>query len=134
MMKYSVVLAIVCTLFSSRSSGQTKAELIASKKMYEGRWINKNLKRHLSIDYDNSPGYANINDWQGKLNDNNNTVDVYKAWIKNGILVMPESKTDLRCPYCEILKKDKSLLYRCRGMNTNSRQFIDSVWFIREKP
>lgn len=134
-MKIFTATVLTCfTLTHFDSFSQTKSELQASKKAFEGRWINKTAQRHLTINYDNGLIYATVNDWQGKMSDENNTIDAYKAWIEKGKLVMPESKTDLRCPYCEITKKEKVLLYRCRAMNTNTKQFIDSMLFVREKP
>jgi hypothetical protein len=62
-----------------------------------------------------------------------NTIDAYKAFVHQEKLVMPEDKTDLRCPYCEIVKKGNALLYRCRGMDTKDKRFIEQVLFVREK-
>ena len=123
-------LAIV--LLSTNLFGQTKAEMKTSQKLFEGRWVNKKEKRHLIISYDGRK-YVDINDWQGKWNQENNSIDAYKAWIEKAKLVMPESKTDLRCPYCEIIKKNNALLYRCMDMNTTDKKFRDSTLFVREK-
>jgi hypothetical protein len=130
--KYTWALVAGYLLLSLDGFGQTKAEFKASKTLFEGNWVNRKAQRHLSIAYDNA-GYAEINDWHGKYSQDNNTIDVYKAWIDKAKLVMPESKTDLRCPYCEIVKKGNALLYRCRGMDTKDKQFVENVWFVREK-
>jgi hypothetical protein len=111
---------------------QTKAELKIAKKLFEGNWVNEKAKRHLTISFDNQD-YATINDWQGKWSQNNNAIDAYKAFVLKGKLVMPEDKTDLRSPYCEIVKQGTALLYRCRGMNTMSKRFIEQILFVREK-
>lgn len=129
---WAIILVAICTLMSISTSAQTKAEVKASKKIYEGRWVDKKTKRHLVIVY-NGQQYAELNDWTEGTGDNSSSVDAYKAWIKNGKLVMPESKTDLRCPYCEIVKKGNALLYRCMSMNTTDKCFVENIWFIREK-
>jgi hypothetical protein len=128
----AIIMVAICTLMSMSASAQTKAEVKASKKMYEGRWVNKKTKRHLVIVYGGQE-YAELNDWTETTGDNSSSVDAYKAWIKNGKLVMPESKTDLRCPYCEIVKKGNALLYRCMSMNTTDKRFIENIWFVRDK-
>jgi hypothetical protein len=123
---------ICCLLLQADGFAQTKTEIKTAKKLFEGYWVNTKAHRHLLIAFDEQD-YATINDWHGKMSDDNNTVDAYKAFIKDNKLVMPEDKTDLRSPYCEILKKGNVLLYRCRDMLTNSKQFTDQVWFVREK-
>ena len=128
----SITITLLLMLLSINMLGQTKAELKVSQKLFEGRWVNKKEKRHLIISYDGRK-YVDINDWQGKWNQENNSIDAYKAWIEKGKLVMPESKTDLRCPYCEIIKKNNALLYRCMDMNTTDKKFRDSTLFVREK-
>jgi len=128
---FILILIIGETLFATTAFSQTKAEIKASKKMFEGRWVNKKEKRHLTINYEGE--YAEINDWHGKMSEDNNTIDAYKAWVKAGKLVMPESKTDLRCPYCEIVKKGDALLYRCMGMYNKDKRYIENTWFVREK-
>ena len=129
-----LILSIVacCLLSGFNCFAQTKAELKAAKKLFEGYWVNKKSKRHLTISFD-IDDYATVNDWHGKWSQDNNTIDAYKAFVKKDKLVMPEDKTDLRCPYCEIIKKGNALLYRCRGMNTKDKSFIDQVLFVREK-
>lgn len=121
---------VMLVLLCNTVLGQTKAELKASKKMYEGFWVNKKTQRHLVIGYDDL-GYAELNDWTGKRG--STPVDAYKAWVKGGKLVMPESKTDLRCPYCEIVKKGNALLYRCMDMNTKDNRFTENTWFVKER-
>ncbi|MES2454016.1 MAG: hypothetical protein V4594_00675 [Bacteroidota bacterium] len=123
---------IGCMLWAFTGFAQTKAELKASKKLFEGSWVNTKAQRHLTISFDGAD-YATINDWHGKWSDDNNTIDAYKAFVNKSILVMPEDKTDLRCPYCEILRKENALLYRCRGMNTKDKRFIEQILFVREK-
>jgi len=123
---------ILCALWSISGFAQTKAEIKTAKKLFEGDWVNKKAKRHLSIFFDGE-SYATINDWQGKRTRENSIIDAYKAFVHQGKLVMPESKTDLRCPYCEIVRKDNTLLYRCREMNTNNKQFVDYTVFVKEK-
>lgn len=124
---------ICCLLFQGNVFAQTKLEIKKSKKLFEGFWVNKKTHRHLLIGFDDQD-WATINDWTGKMNDDNHSVDAYKAFVKDDKLVMPEDKTDLRSPYCELVRKGNSILYRCRGMNTKSKEFVDQDLFVREKP
>lgn len=119
-------------LATTDASAQTKAEIRASKRMFGGRWVNKKTKRHLIIVF-GAEGYAELNDWSDPINGNSSSVDAYKAWIKGGKLVMPESKTDLRSPYCEIFKKGNALIYRCMSMFRKDNSFVESERFVREK-
>ncbi|MDN5288096.1 MAG: hypothetical protein JWR38_4370 [Mucilaginibacter sp.] len=109
-----------------------KAELKTSKRIFEGSWVNKKAQRHLTISFDNQD-YATINDWHGKWSQDNNTIDAYKAFVHQGKLVMPEDKTDLRCPYCEIVRKGTAILYRCREIDSNNKRFVENILFLREK-
>jgi hypothetical protein len=127
---FLVLLPVI--LITSNALAQTKADIRHAKKLFEGNWINKKAKRHLSISFDYND-YVLINDWHGKFSSDNNTVDAYKAFIEKEKLVMPEEKEDLRAPYCEILRKGNALLYRCKGMGPTAKVFIDEVWFVREK-
>ena len=120
-----------CILSASNTFAQTKAELKAAKKIYGGSWVNKKAKRHLTISFDFGD-YATINDWHGKWSQDNNTIDAYKAFVNQQKLVMPEDKTDLRSPYCEIVKQGSALLYRCRGMDAKDKRFVEQILFVRE--
>lgn len=130
-MKKLYIILFTC-LFAIPALAQTKAEIKASRKLFEGNWSNKKLQRHLSIFFD-AEDYATINDWHGKWSQDNNTIDAYKAFIQHDKLVMPEDKTDLRSPYCEIVRKGNTLLYRCRSMFGKGKRFVDEVIFTREK-
>jgi hypothetical protein len=121
-----------CLLSQINVFAQTKAELKKAKKLFGGYWVNKKAQRHLSISFD-VQDYATINDWHGKMSDDNNTIDAYKAFVENDKLVMPEDKTDLRSPYCEIIRKGNVILYRCREMESSSKKFVEETIFIREK-
>jgi|SRR6187402_3963535 len=130
--KYLAFAVITCFILSGLNGfAQTKAELKAAKKLYAGSWVNKKVKRHLTISFD-TEDYATINDWQGKWNDDNHGIDAYKAFIFQQKLVMPEDKTDLRSPYCEIVKQGSAILYRCRQMNTKDKRFVEQYLFVRE--
>lgn len=128
----ATALLIYFTLFAFNTFAQTKAEFKTAKKLFEGKWVNKHMNRHLTISFD-TQNYATINDWQGKWSQDNNSIDAYKAFVDQGKLVMPEDKTDLRSPYCEIVKQGKALLFRCRGMNTKDKRFVEQISFVREK-
>lgn len=123
---------IISLLMGSYTFAQTKAELKEAKRMYQGNWVNKEAKRHLTISFDIAD-YATINDWHGKWSQDNNTIDAYKAFVYQHKLVMPEDREDLRAPYCEILKKGNMLIYRCRQMDSKDKQFVEEVTFVREK-
>jgi hypothetical protein len=131
--KCCALLFFTCCLLSQINGfAQTKAELKRAKKLFDGYWVNKKSHRHLTISFE-VQDYATINDWQGKMDDDNHGIDAYKAFVNNDKLVMPEDKTDLRSPYCEIVRKGKVLLYRCREMNSNSKRFVEEIVFTREK-
>lgn len=129
---FGLLVLLTLVFITKNACAQTKAEIRHAKKLFEGDWINKKAKRHLSISFDYND-YVLINDWHGKFSSDNNTIDAYKAFIKKEKLVMPEEKEDLRAPYCEILRKGNALLYRCKGMGPTAKVFIDEVWFVREK-
>ena len=130
--KYAALsIFIACLLTDQCTFAQTKAELKEAMKMYEGNWVNKKAKRHLTISFD-TEDYATINDWHGKWSQDNNTIDAYKAFVFQGKLVMPEDKTDLRAPYCEIAKQGSVLLYRCRRIDTKDKRFVEHTIFVRE--
>jgi hypothetical protein len=128
---FAFAMLTCCIITSFVAFAQTKAELKAAKKMYGGSWVNKKAKRHLTISFD-IDDYATINDWHGKWSQDNNTIDAYKAFVYQQKLIMPEDKTDLRAPYCEIVRQGNALLYRCRGMDTKDKRFVEQVIFVRE--
>jgi hypothetical protein len=121
-----------CVLLHLKPFAQTATEISDAKKSFEGNWVNKKTGRHLSISFEYNE-YVLINDWHGKFNSNNNSIDAYKAFIESGKLVMPEDKTDLRSPYCEILRKENHLLYRCKGDGPTANEFMEQIIFVREK-
>jgi len=55
--------------------------------------------------------YDSTRDIKGKLL---GSEDIYPAFRKNDKLVMPASKSP-RCPYCEIQRKEETLLYICNS-------------------
>ena len=131
--EYRVVLLLWCFLLVCQLCvGQSKIEVGTAKKLFEGSWLNKNIKRHLTISFDDQD-YVTINDWQGKWNQENTSIDAYKAYIVKDKLVMPADNTDLRSPYCEIVRQGDKLLYRCRAMDTKDKRFIEQILFVREK-
>lgn len=130
--KTIICIILICGSGHLHSFAQTKIEMEDAKKSFEGNWVNKKTGRHLRISFEYNE-YVLINDWHGKFNSNNNSIDAYKAFIESGKLVMPEDKTDLRSPYCEILRKDNNLLYRCKGDGPTANEFVDQILFVREK-
>ncbi|MFA6246586.1 MAG: hypothetical protein WC615_06575 [Mucilaginibacter sp.] len=133
MMRNLGLMFLLTVILTNRNAyAQTKADIRYAKRLFEGNWINKKAKRHLSISFDYND-YVLINDWHGKFSSDNNTIDAYKAFIEKEKLVMPEEKEDLHAPYCEILRKGNALLYRCKGMGPTAKVFIDEIWFVREK-
>lgn len=135
-LKFGIWLMLViytcCTFLPADGFAQTKAEQKNAKKLFNGDWVNKKAKRHLSVSFD-FPEYVLINDWHGKWSQDNNTIDAYKAFIQKDKLVMPEDKTDLRSPYSEIVKKGNALLYRTIEMDINHKKMVDEILFVREK-
>jgi hypothetical protein len=107
---------------------QTPHEVKLAKQHFEGEWFNKKEKRHLSISYDN--GYMTVNDW---LDHSKTSVDAYRAFIKHGILVMPEYKSDPIQPYSDMIIRHGILWYRCKCSPADKNNYNDSTAFTKIK-
>lgn len=112
---------------------QTKRDNQTNIHIYEGHWINKKQKRHLTISFETDQGYFTINDWRDDKLRKIPMTDVYKAWPKDGKLIMPESTSDPLAPYAEILLVGRSILYRTKGIIDPKGKFIDSAFFVRSR-
>ena len=105
--------AIIILLASSNAFAQSTSGFNQAKKIYEGLWVDKQTTRHLQIVFDNSQ-YATITDWTAKYQ-KRESGDVYKAFIKNGKLVMPEDK-EHHAPYSEIIAKKNTIIYKSQAL------------------
>lgn len=122
--KCSLLIILLCPiLISFNSLAQSKMEVKKAKASFEGHWYSKKTNRHLTIYFDDQT-YATINDWTGTPKTGESSIDAYKAFAKDGKLVIPEDKTDLRSPYCEIIRQGNIVSYRCRAMNSRDKKLI----------
>lgn len=117
-------------LFFSFTAGmaQSPGEIKRAKLLFEGAWINKKEARHLTI-FIEDDGYVTINDWTG--NRKNASVDAYKAFIKNGKLIM-HAETEHHAPYSEIRISGKMLIYQT-GLPHSNQEPLEKIYFIRSK-
>lgn len=133
----SVLLFALAFLFISViTPAQTSPDYHNLKKLYGGVWYNKEAKRYLTINFDDSVDYATINDWVGKLKSSKN-IDAYKAFIHGDTLIMYADNEEHRSGYCEISILNDTLIFQCNsGLNftdqfLNNQASIDKTIFIR---
>ncbi|QQT24735.1 hypothetical protein I6J02_13365 [Sphingobacterium spiritivorum] len=123
-----IILLFVC--ISQTAYAQHKAEIMNSKKIYEGIWRDNANNRNISISYDSALTYVLINDWTGgietvKDKSRAENIDAYKAYIKGDKLIMPAENDDHHAPYCEIsVSKKNLLLYECNSMLNFTDNFL----------
>jgi len=89
-------------------NAQTKSAIRRTKALFEGEWIQKNTKRHLYIEFQPEE-YFRIDDW-GADTQQFRQGDIYKAFIRQEKLIMPEDK-EHRAPYSELLIYNRQLIY-----------------------
>ena len=111
---------------------QSKAEIKQAKHLFDGYWFNQQAKRFLFITIENN-GEVLINDWTGSFKKRGHA-DAYKAHIKGSTLQMPGAEDDHHAPDCEMLIKNKRLLFQCKGLLTHTNDFVDQTFFTRLKP
>ncbi|ALM50469.1 hypothetical protein AMR72_17195 [Flavobacterium psychrophilum] len=120
--------AIIILLASSNADAQHPSGFNQAKKIYEGLWINKQTTRNLQIVFDNAQ-YATITDWTAKYQ-KRESGDVYKAFIKDGKLVMPEDKQH-HAPYSEIIANKNTIIYKSKPLM--GRKSWDILIFTKGK-
>ncbi|UZJ64766.1 hypothetical protein OKW96_20940 [Sphingobacterium sp. KU25419] len=121
---------IVLFLYKSSSYGQAPLTMLQIQKQYGGIWIDKKTSRCLQITFEND-SYAIITDWTAKYQ-SRASGDVYKAFIKNARLVMPEDK-EHRAPYSEITVEKNKLVYRTKPNDILKSSTWDKQIFTRKK-
>jgi len=115
---------LVLSLMNAKSHAQVTRKQ-TDEKQFAGRWQNKKSTRCLEISFEY--GYATILDWTPKFQ-KRESGDVYKAFMKNGKLVMPE-ETEHHAPYSEIKFENNRLIYLTTQLGTGKTSTFDTVVF-----
>ena len=115
---------LVLSLMNAKSHAQVTPKQ-TDEKRFAGRWQNKKSTRCLEISFEY--GYATIMDWTPKFQ-KRESGDVYKAFMKNGKLVMPE-ETEHHAPYSEIKFENNRLIYLTMQLGTGKTSTFDTVVF-----
>ncbi|ETZ22166.1 hypothetical protein N824_24890 [Pedobacter sp. V48] len=111
---------MVLFLANGNNTAQS-SKLKQTEKHYEGLWVDKKTTRYLEISF--KDGYATIIDWTGKFQ-KRESGDSYKAFLKNGKLIMPED-TEHHATYSEIIAKDQTLICLTKSIGTGE---ISTTW------
>jgi len=122
-----IPLLIVLMLNGSSSHAQSSSKQ-QEEKLFKGIWVDKKTTRHLEISFEN--GYANIIDWTSNVQ-KRESGDIYKAFPKNGKLVMPED-TEFHAPYSEIILKNNRLIYLTKPISNGKTSLWDKQVFVRK--
>jgi len=128
-MKLSLLLISVIVSGFFNCEAQTAREISRAKAVFEGAWLDKKNDRHLTISIEDA-GYVTINDWTGRKQ--TASIDAYKAYIKNGKLVMP-AETEHHAPYSEIQIKGKTLIYITQTVGLKEEKLVEKIYFIKSK-
>jgi hypothetical protein len=118
-----ILLILACLV----TFAQTKTAFKEAKKLYEGEWVEKKTKRHISITLQDTD-YFLINDWSEA--GDGSSVDAYRAFLKKGKLIMPED-TEHHAPYAELFLKNKRLVYLSKYKDINGKFFYERVAFVK---
>ncbi len=108
----------------NRQKGQSR-----QKKIFGGVWTDKKTTRHLQISFENDQ-YATITDWTSKYQ-KRESGDVYKAFVENGKLIMPED-TEHHASYSEITAENNILIYRTKVVGNGIASSWDKQVFTRK--
>lgn len=119
---YNIGITILLLFFIHASFAQKHIDLQEVKKKFEGEWINAKTKRHLSISFEKGFDYATINNWIEQFNSGD--VDAYKAFIKNGKLIIYAENDDHHAPYCEMEIVHQKLIFQCNSALNFKDQFL----------
>jgi len=123
----SIIVCVVLLFVNGISYAQSKQKQV--EKVFEGLWVEKKTTRCLEISFGN--GYATIIDWTSKVQ-KRESGDIYRAFLKNGKLIMPED-TEHRAPYSEIRFKNNKLIYLTRDIGMGRKPGWDTEVFTRKK-
>ena len=121
---FIVFLALLLTNVNTNAQSAPKQ---TDQKKFKGLWTNKKTSRCLEIYFED--GYATIMDWTPKFQKRESS-DVYKAFPKNGKLVMPE-ETEHHAPYSEIIIENNRLIYVTKQMGKGKKPTINKIVFTR---
>ena len=124
-----LLIALAIMLLPVNTHAQTLHYIRQAKKAFEGAWVNKKEKRHLRI-FIEKDGYVTINDWVSKYQKQENG-DAYKAFIKNGKLVMPEDAQH-HAPYSELIAKNRTLTYLTKYVDPKGKISLEKLIFVKE--
>ncbi|MCD0488992.1 hypothetical protein LPB86_12200 [Pedobacter sp. MC2016-14] len=128
MMTYIKHIPVLIFLLLTAAPGQAQSPSTPqAEKLFKGIWVDKKTTRHLEISFEN--GYATIIDWTSKLQ-KRESGDIYKAFLRNGKLVMPED-TEFHAPYSEIISKNNTLIYLTKPIITKKTSRWDKQIFTR---
>jgi len=118
---------IVLLLANGYTQAQSSPSTEKNRQLFIGSWIDNKTTRHLEISFDD--GYATIIDWTSKFQ-KKESGDIYKAFLKNGKLVMPED-TEHRAPYSEIISDKGKLIYLTKPIGIEMKSQWDKQIFVR---
>ncbi len=119
-----ILFVLMLTGASSQVQSSSKQQV---EKLFKGIWVDKITTRHLEISFEN--GYATIIDWTSKVQ-KRESGDIYKAFLRNGKLVMP-ADTEFHAPYSEIILKNNRLIYQTKPMSNGKTSQWDKQVFIK---
>lgn len=120
---FALVILVMVTAEGSQAQKYTRKQL---EKLYAGSWFNSKSTRHLIITFQDD--HASIVDWTSKFQMQENG-DIYKAYLRNGKLIMPEDHQH-HAPYSEIIYKNHKLIYLTRSIDHQKTQW-DKITFSR---
>lgn len=119
---FLIIVLLATSMIQAQSTPKQKAE-----KRFTGTWLNKKSTRVLEIYIEG--GYVTIMDWTKKFQ-KRESADVYKAFLKNGKLVMPE-ETEHHAPYSEIRLENNTLIYLTKITGIDKSVTWDKLIFTR---
>jgi len=129
MIKYIRSLTTLLVLFLT--IGYTQAQSPSAgehaKRLFTGIWMDQKTTRYLEISFEGD--HATIIDWTSKFQ-KKESGDIYKAFLKNGKLVMPED-TEHRAPYSEIVSDKGKLIYLTKPIGVEMKSKWDKQIFVR---
>ncbi|SDJ52290.1 hypothetical protein SAMN04487898_103154 [Pedobacter sp. ok626] len=124
----SFILFMVLLLLNGTGPAQSSKPK-QTERHYEGLWVDKKTTRHLEISF--KDGYATIIDWTSKFQ-KRESGDSYKAFLKNGKLIMPEDR-EHHAAYSEIIAKDQRLIYLTKSIGAGKASTWDRQSFTRAR-
>lgn len=127
--RYCILFIALLSLMHSHA--QSASEVKKAAKIFGGQWVDKKTSRHLHISFNEEDEYATITDWTSKFQ-KQESGDVYKAFVENGKLVMPED-TEHHAPNSEMISKDNKLIYLTKNIGPGGAFTWEKQIFIKDK-